>query len=253
MGSKYTVPVLKKTFKVIEEIAKHPDGLSFIDIVNELNEPKSTVFRILHTLEEYNWIEKRGDAYILGFMFIHYGLTTLSRKSLRSVARPYLQKLTQTLQETSHITVLSGEKSMMLDVTESPHHIKLPSQVGTLLPLYCTSHGKVFLAFSFKAELHEVLKEQDMVQRTPNTITSLSEMHKEIERIRRRGYSVDDLEYYEDVRCVAAPVWGPDGICIAAVGITATAVSFPREKIEQYAELVIETANSVSREMGNSM
>jgi len=250
-SSKYNVPVLTKTFRVIEEIAKHPDGIAFMDIVKNLQEPKSTIFRILHTLESRNWIEKKHDVYILGFMFIHYGLTTLSRKSLRSVARPHLEALTQKVEETTHITVLSGEKSMMLDVIESPHHIKLPSQVGTLLPLHCTSHGKIFLAFTIKADLDEVLHEDEMVKRTPNTITSITEMQKELDRIRERGYSVDDLEYYEDVRCVAAPVWGPDGICIAAVGITATAASFPRDRIDEYARLVMQTADAVSREMGS--
>ncbi|MCF7934268.1 MAG: IclR family transcriptional regulator [Spirochaetia bacterium] len=251
MSSKYQVPVLEKTFRVIEIISKHPDGIPFIDIVNTLQEPKSTIFRILHTLVEHNWIEKTRDQYTLGFMFIHYGLTTLSRKNLRTVARPVLERLTAQTHQTSHITVLSGTRSMMLDVCDSTSHIKLPSQIGSLLPLYCTSHGKLFLAYSIKAPLEEALKDEEMVARTPNTITSIPELERELDRIRSRGYAIDELEYYSDIRCLAAPVWGPDGICIAAVGITATASSFTRDMIGDYAEIILASAQQISREMGH--
>lgn len=249
-SNKYQVPVLEKTFRVIDVISKHSEGVTFIDIVNTLQEPKSTIFRVLHTLVEHNWIEKHRDRYTLGFMFIHYGLTTLSRKSLRTVSRPVLEELTRELHQTSHITVLSGNKSMMLDVCDSPSHIKLPSQVGSLLPLYCTSHGKIFLAYSIQAPLEEVLKDEEMKARTPNTITTIPELESELDRIRSRGYSIDELEYYSDIRCLAAPVWGPDGICIASLGITATASTFSRDMITNYAEIVVSAAQRISREMG---
>ena len=249
-ANNYTVPMLGKAFKIIEKISQNPEGISFIGIVNSINEAKTTVFRILYTLEKNNWVEKRGENYYLGFMFIHYGLITLSKRNLRNIARPFMQKLTENITETSHIAVLSGKQSMLLDVCDSPHHIKPSSNIGALLPLHCTSHGKVFLSYAIKETAADFLKDENLEKKTKHTITNLTELQNEIGRIRSRGYAIDDLEFFEDVRCLAAPIWGADGACIGALGITATAVSFPRAKIKEYSQAVISVAKEISREMG---
>ncbi len=250
MEGKYNIPVLGKTFDIIKKIADHPDGISFINLVRSLEQPKTTVFRILHTLEKQNWIEKKGELYFLGFMFIHYGLLTLSRRDLRNIARPYMQKISDTLQVTSHVTVLSGKQSMILEVIDTPHHIKPSSVAGALLPLYCTSHGKVLLAFSVSEPLDEFLEGIELEKRTDNTITSVSALKQELEEIRSRGYGMDNLEYFSDIRCLAVPLFGHNNECIGALGITATAVSFPETLIKDYAGMVMESAKAISRQMG---
>lgn len=242
--------MLGKTFDIIEKISLNPGGISFIDLVRSLGHSKATVFRILHNLESRNWIQKKGDLYFLGFMFIHYGLMTLSRRDLRNIARPFMQELSDTIKETSHIAILSGKNSMILDVCDTPHHIKPSSLVGALLPLHCTSHGKVLLAFAVKEPLDQFMEGIELVKKTKYTITSMDRLKKEIGTVRKQGYALDNLEYFDDIRCLAVPLWGPDHECIGALGITATTVSFPETKIADYVKIVMKTAESVSREMG---
>ena len=250
MDDKYNIPILGKTFAIIEKVAGNPDGISFINLVKSLNQPKTTIFRILYTLEKQNWIEKKGDLYFLGYMFIHYGLLTLSRRDLRNIARPYMQELSDTLQVTSHVAVMSGKHSMILEVFDTPHHIKPSSVAGALLPLHCTSHGKILLAFAVKEPLETFLEDVEMEKKTENTITTISALEKEVDNVRQCGYAMDNLEYFPDIRCLAAPLWGPENECLGALGITATAVSFPENEIDRYAEIVMKTATAVSREMG---
>ncbi|MBC8452765.1 MAG: IclR family transcriptional regulator [Spirochaetes bacterium] len=250
MSNNYQVPVLEKTFRIIEKISLHKEGISFMEIVNSLEESKTTVFRILSTLEKQNWIEKKSGFYHLGYMFIHYGLQTLTKRNLRTVAHPVMQELTNNVQQTSHIAILAGKSSMLLDVCESSRHIKPSSDIGSLLPLNCTSHGKVLLAFAIEDSLENFLKNIPLERKTEHTLTTIAELQQDIGKIRSRGYALDDLEYFEDVRCIAAPVWGMDGLCIGALGITATASTFPRDKIKAYGTIITDYAKRISLQLG---
>jgi len=250
LEDRYQIPVLGKTFAIIELISQNTEGISFSQIVSTLQEPKTTVFRILQTLEKNHWIEKKGDLYSLSYMFIHYGLTTLAKRDIRTRALPYLEKMTAAVKESSHLAVLSGKMSMILEVVESPQHIKPVSRIGSLLPMHCTSHGKILLAFGVDVPVKDFLAGEELERKTEHTITDLDALQKEIDRVRDQGYAMDDLEFFSDVRCLAAPVWGPDRRCIGALGMTATSFTFPTEKIGEYADTVRSIANSLSREMG---
>jgi DNA-binding IclR family transcriptional regulator len=252
LEDRYQVPILGKTFAIIELISQNADGIGFSRIVSTLGEPKTTVFRILQTLEKNHWVEKRGDLYSLGYMFIHYGLTTLARRDIRARALPYLEELTAAVRESSHLAVLSGKMSMILEVVESPQHIKPVSRIGTLLPMHCTSHGKILLAFGVSAPVREFLAGEVLERKTEHTITDLDALQKEIDRVRAQGYAMDDQEFFGEVRCLAAPVWGPDRKCIGALGMTATSFSFPSEKVDEYADIVRSIAGGLSREMGGN-
>lgn len=247
---KYQVPVLEKTFTIIEAISQNPEGISFSGIIDLVKEPKATVYRILQTLENNSWIEKEGNLYHLGYMHIHYGLMTLAKRNIRTRALPIMEEMTQQLNESSHLALLSGKKSMIVEVYEGPQHIKPSSTIGTLLPMHCTSHGKVFLAFAIDQPIRDFYHSEILEKKTEHTITELEKLQQEIEKIKKCGYAVDDLEFVDDVRCLATPVWGPDRKCIGALGITATAFSFSRDKTERYAEIICSFAERLSLEMG---
>jgi len=250
MESPYTIPALAKTFTIIEYISQYPEGVTFMEIVNELNVPKSSVYKILHTLEKEAWIEKTGTRYKLGYMMIHYGMLTLSRRNISKVAHPFLENLMNEVGETTHLAVLSGTKSMFLDICERREHIKLSFPIGSLFPLYRTSHGKIFLAYCIKKDLKEFIKEEPLIKKTDYTIVTLDNLYKEIETIKKNGYSLDNRECFDDIRCCAAPIFGNRGQCIAAVGITSTIDRFPTSRLKEISAKVKKTALSISKEMG---
>ena len=250
MAPSYIIPALARSFEVIDCISKSADGIAFSEIVKQTGAPKASIFRILHTLEHYSWVEKKNDRYYLDYMFIHYGMQTLSRRDLAAVSQPHLQRLMEDLGATAHLAVLSGKQTMLMAVCESTSHIKLSSPVGTLLPLHCTSHGKLFLAYCVDEPLETFLADVDLEQRTERTLTSISALEQEAVHIRRQGYSIDDLELFDDVRCCAAPVFDGAGHCIGAVGITATRTHFSSARVDSYAARVVEAAAAITRQMG---
>ncbi|WP_029917106.1 IclR family transcriptional regulator [Pelobacter seleniigenes] len=250
MAPSYIIPALARSFEVIDYISKAPQGVTFSEIVNYLQAPKASIYRILHTLESASWVARQGDKYHLDYMFIHYGMLTLSRRDLPKVAGPYLQQLTKELGETTHLAVLSGKQSMLAAVCESQHHIKLSSPVGTLLPLNCTSHGKIFLAWAVTTPLEAFLKDVELVSRTTHSLTTVDALKEEISRIRQQGYALDNLEFFDDIRCCAAPVFDGTGRCVGAIGTTATAVRFPLSAVAQISAKVKSTAAAISEAMG---
>jgi len=250
MAPSYTIPALARTFDVIECISQHHGGMAFSEIVAATGAPKSSVFRILHTLESRAWVEKRDDRYFLGYMLIHYGLTTLSDRRIADVAAPVLDTLTDETGETSHLAVPSGKKSMILEVREAKQHIKLTSTAGNLLPLHCTSHGKLFLAYIIGDDLEGFYYGEDLERRTEHTITDLGALRTEIQQIRSQGYAMDNLEYHDNIRCCAAPVFGRNGACIGAVGITGTTMTCTIDRVTSLADSVKKAASAISRQMG---
>lgn len=251
MSTNYTVPILEKTFAIIKHISEQEEGSTFSELVNSsLNIPKSTIFKILQTLETDGWIERRNARYILGNKMIHYGLRSLAKKDLRSVANPYLYRLMMRTGETSHLAVQAGQQSMLIDVCMTTHPIKFASPVGSMFPLYCTSHGKIFLAYATNQPISMQIDVTIMKRRTQRTITTIEAMESEITKIREQGYAIDDMEMIDDIRCCAAPIRDASGLCIGAVGITSTTLTFPESRIQEIAEVVKEIAEQISQEMG---
>jgi len=250
MAPTYIIPALARSFEVIECISKHPDGLTFSGIVARLQAPKSSIFRILHTLEAGSWVEKNGDRYALGYMLIHYGVTALSRRRIADVARPILTYLVEETGETSHLAVPSGKKTMILDVCEAREHLKLTSSAGNLLPLHCTSHGKLFLAYNIGDDLEGFYYGENLERRTEYTITDLARLKEELKTIRREGHALDNQEYHNNVRCCAAPIFGKNGECIGAVGVTGTTMTCTPDRIDEISKAVKNAASTISRQMG---
>ncbi len=251
MQNDYQIPVLLKTIKVVDIISEFKDGLTFSEIIAKLDIPKTTLFRILQTLEKENWLLKKNDKYTIGYMIIHYGLFGLSSRDIRRISIPYLKELQELTNETAHFAVLSGKKSLILEVIESHKHIRPSSPVGTLIDLHCSAHGKIFLAYNIAEDLNVFYKDKELVKHTPNTFTNISLLNEELKAIKKNGYSVDEMEFFEDIRCLAAPVWGKDNEVVGAVGITATTRDFEKQLIPTVAKQVISIAQKISREMGN--
>jgi DNA-binding IclR family transcriptional regulator len=250
MKKNYIVPSLKNSLTILE-ILSNNNELILQEISRKTSIPKTTVFRILYTLEQEGAIEKQGDKYKIGFRIIKLGMAALSKMELRSVAIPFLYDLSIKLGETSHLAVLSDRKSLIIEVCDSPHPVKISSRPGTSVSLHCSATGKVLLAYAIGAEnIDEYLKSMKLEKRTDNTIPSISELKKEIQKIVHQGYAVDNEEYYENVRCLAAPVKNAFGKTVAAVGITATTFRFKQEMIQSSSTEVIRVATEISKKLG---
>lgn len=249
---RYVIPNLRNACRILKLLGEHPDGLKAADIARTLGIPVTSTLRIMATLQLEGYARKNEGRFELGPVLIHLGNASIAGTEIRETAQPVLQELTARTDETSHLAVPCDDRSLIVAVQDSPHPLRAASRPGYLAELHCSSTGKIFLTYLYPNRLNEVISARPLTRRTAHTISTASDLKREIEQIRKRGYSVDDEEYNPGVRCVAAPVFGSDGAVVAAMGITAATVRFTRERIPEMAAAVSSAANELSRRLGFS-
>jgi len=249
---KYRIPNLARACQVLHLLATERQGLSVTELARRLAMPRTTAFRVLKTLCAEGMIEQQNGGYRAGAGLLRLGLEALQAVELRSLAAPILRQLAQETGETAHLAVREGSQMLILEVSDSPNPLRVASRPGALVSIHCAATGKAMLATLPADELHDLLSGLELAPRTQNTITSVTGLAWEVEAIRQRGYAVDNEEYHDGVRCLAAPVRDAHGAPVAAIGITGATVRFTKRRIPEVARAVMQAAKSLSSALGNS-
>jgi len=247
---RYVIPNLRNACLILKLLSSSTESFKAADIGRRLGIPVTTTLRIMTTLHLEGLVRKHGNQFELGPVLIQLGTASLAGTEIRTTALPVLEKLTGQISETCHLAIPCDDRSLIVAVQDSPHPLRAASRPGFLAELHCSSTGKTFLACLHQARIEEIIKRFPPVKRTAHTQTTAAEIRRETEITRKRGFSLDDEEFHLGVRCLAAPVYSSDGTCVAAIGITAATVRFPKERIPQMAADVKAAASELSRLIG---
>jgi len=247
--NKNIIPNLNRACELLRLLAKNPDGLSATTIEEKIGLARTTAFRILSTFLAQGFIKKHNCKYFCGPALFQIGLNSLSSEKLRTIAAPILHRLAMESGETAHLAIPSNFKSLIIEVSDSPNPIRVASRSGTLADLYCSSTGKLFLAYLYKENFQEAIKHLELKKRAKNTITSTEKLYKELEKVLQQKFAVDNQEYFDGVRCLAVPVYDTHNTIIAAVGITATIGRFPKNKEIEIAKLANAAAERINKNL----
>jgi len=252
MATEYVIPNLGKACRALKWIQREPEKPVTVKMVSKaVGIPYTTCFRILQTLTAEKFLRREGDNYYLGSALIPLGLGARKNMGIRKVALAFLQELSEQTGETVQLAIPTENRSMILEVVYGSHPLSATtSRPGTLVELYCSATGKVFLTWALRDKLEGLAKAEKFVRRTPKTLVTVEELARECEVIRERGYAIDEEEYFLGVRCIAAPVLDSEKRLLAAVGITASVITLPVGKLPEFSDKLLETARKISREMG---
>lgn len=250
--NKYHIPNLEKSCQVLELIAASPSGCLLKEVSAQLAIPRTTALRITQTLLHAGFLaENKEGALTLGPALVRLGVKALDNLDIRGFARPVLHTLSVDTGESSHLALLNGDQSLLVEVADSPHPIRIASRPGTLVDLHSSATGKIFLAHSI-AEPIKFCKTLNLKYYTKNTDTTIDAVLASIQQTREQGYAMDEEEYLLGVRCIAAPVMNAFGKTIAAVGITASTSTFTKGKIRAMANKLHVATAQISANMGFS-
>ena len=213
---------IEKTIRIIELLSNSPSGLGLTEMSDALKYPPSTVHHIISTLMHHGYVNQASDTkkYSLGYAFLNISHRILENMDLRKVARKYLQELHQKSNETVHLAILREGRVIYIDKIQRPGSLSLATYVGFSTHPHAAAGGKVLLSQLSRDEVYEVYGSNRFPAYTKNTITDLERLMKELAHIRESGYAIDDEEYYEGIRCVAAPIKNGRGEIVAALSIT---------------------------------
>lgn len=243
----YIIPNLRNACRVLTLLSTETEPLTVSELSKRLAVPRTSMVRIVGTLEAEGMVERRQKGFRAGAMLFRSGLLALRQSNLRVLGRRALGCLSAATGETAHLAKRVGRQMLILEVSESPNTVRAASQAGRLVDSHCSATGKVMLAYAVD-DVPDLLAGRKLKARTGNTITDLDDLQKELAQVRKQGYALDDMEYVAGVRCCAAPVYDPLGDVVAAIGITASITAFTRDRIETVAEQVKAAAGGLLAE-----
>jgi IclR family pca regulon transcriptional regulator len=217
----------------------------------------ATTYRHASTLVGLGALEQEASSrrYRLGFGVLDLGMAALSEMGLAQNARPYLEELAEHSGYTVALAVLDGPEILVIDRVSGTRRGGSAAQdephLGSHLPTYCTSLGKVLLAHLPDEQLEELVSELDLVEHGPGTITSRQALRNQLEDVRQAGLAINQEELVAASCAIAAPVRDESGDVVAAVSVVAyNGSTEPAELIDRFAGRLEASAQRISIRLG---
>ncbi len=248
----YSIQSVVRSFQILNTMARSEEEIGAQQISTSVGLHISTVFRFLQTLAQTGAVEQNPDSgkYRLGLKLLAWGMQVLRQMDLRRDAAPLLRELNEKTRETVHMTVYDRDAAIYIEKIESPTPLRGFSEIGKGAPLHCTGVGKVLMAALSEKELAELLKRYPLKHFTPNTITQVGGLKKELERIRVQGFALDNEEHEPGIRCVAAPVRNHTGKVVASISLAGRTTSITPARTPELIQTIKETAQKISARLG---
>jgi IclR family transcriptional regulator, KDG regulon repressor len=242
---------VKNALRILKSFTMDEPEKKISDLSASLGLNKSTVSRTMATLASEGFVYKDPETkkYRLGLSILSLSGIVNANMDVYRESQPILNKLVERLGETAHISVLDHLDVIYLLKVECNHPVRFLTHVGKRNPLYCTSSGKVLLAYSNEQLVHQVI-EKGLQKFTKNTITSPEKLYAELKQIRENGYSFSIEEFTEGVTSIAAPIFDYSGKVIAALTVVGPIQRIQSSKIPEFAKKVIGAAMEISSRMG---
>jgi IclR family pca regulon transcriptional regulator len=227
------------------------------EVAIELGLTRSTAHRYIATLAHLGYLHQDPVTrkYMLGPRVLDLGFTAINSMELRDVAAPHLRRLCDETGHTVNMAILDDVDIVYVErfraFRRHQNEIDLDLHVGSRLPAYCTSMGKVLLAYLPEADRNELLRRITFVRRGPNTLTSRAALLAELQQVRATGIAVNNEELAYGLRSVAVPVIAARGEAVAAVNLAAhrTMASLD-DLVARIGPLMQQTAAEISAQLG---
>ncbi|WP_436789978.1 IclR family transcriptional regulator [Yinghuangia sp. YIM S10712] len=241
-----------RVLAVLKELARHPDGIGLDELTRLMGSPKPTVHRALGALRRAGLADQDARSrYVLGDEFLRMAFTHHEARPEHLRIRPVLETLAERFGETAHYAVLDGREVVYRAKVDPPTGaVRLTSTIGGRNPAHATGVGKLLLAARLPTldAVKAWIGEATLLRRTPRTLCTAEELHREFQGVRDLGYAVDNQENEAGVNCVAVPVYTTSPSTPAgAVSVSAVAYRTPLDVLVAAAEEIVDLLGPLGR------
>jgi DNA-binding IclR family transcriptional regulator len=246
---RYFSRAVSKALEVLEILKRSPQPQALHQLTATVALTKSSLFRILHTLEATGYIEKTADGRYLISIDRRPLIPTSMLTRLLRIATPHLKELTRQFRESTAIGVLFDNHIEAMAVVESPQMIRMGNTPGRILQPHASAIGKSIAAFQTEERRERLLRSYGILRMTPQTITDENLLREEFRRVREQGYALDSSETTVDGQCFGCPILMGDGDVLAAISM-----SMPKSRVgsaenqQKLIDSVVRTARAISKE-----
>lgn len=250
--SKPSASVLLNGLRVLEAFTITEPVLGVTEIARRVDLHKSSVSRILATLERAGYVERDASTgrFRLGLGLIALTGPLLANLDVRRIAQPELEELTRRSGETTALMVWNGHEAVVVEQVQSPKEVKHSASVGTRYDTYQSSSVQVFLSEMPRAEVQRLFERRLIVG--PDDAQSSAAYLDELDEVRGRGYAVNDGRTSIEEVGIAAPVHDHRGVLVAAILLSAPRFRVPPTMLEQLGRSVADVAGQVSARLGGA-
>lgn len=219
-------------FEILNEIGDR-DGAGVSELADAVGLSKSTAHDHLTSLRRNRCVVKQDGEYCIGLRFLNFGAVARNRYDLYNFAKPEVDRLAEETEETAQVLIEEHGRGIYVYQARGKRAVKTDSHIGTEVYLHCTAIGKSVLAYLPEDRIDEIIDRHGMPAMTANTVTDREELFDELERIRSRGYALDDCERIAGLRCVAAPIKTDDGEIKGALSVNGPEKYVDHERFTQ--------------------
>ncbi len=250
--TRYLVPALERGLRILQMFDRQRGEIGAPDIARELSLPRSTVFRLLQTLEHLHCVE-RTDAgtYRLGSGVLRLGFEYLASLEVTDVARPVVERLRDETTCSAQLVIRDGQDVVIVLKAAGAGAFSSHVSVGTRLPAHATILGRTLLAGVADAELAKLYPGPRLPDAaSPRAPRTLNDLRKVLREDHARGYTVSESFFEQGISAVAAPVRDYGGNVVAAVSVTVQKANLdPKEFRERLVQQVLGAAADISQRL----
>lgn len=246
------VQSVERALDILELLSRSEGELGVSELGAATGLALGTVHRLLGTLISRGYARQNPTTRKYGLGLRALGMADAAREHIGPLAQPFLQELMQVSQETANLAILEQNSTMYIHQIPATRMVRMFTKPGNRAPVHATGTGKVLLAYQPAEVVQAIIRQNGLPSITPNTITDLPSLLQELDLIRERGYAVDFEEQEEGVRCLAAPIFSPNGEILAAISLSGPATRLHEAHLEELIPHIKRIAAAFSRTLNPS-
>lgn len=242
------VQSLARGLNILKTLANADHALTLSEVCDEVFLASSTAHRLLSSLEQQGFVvqdEQRGR-WSIGVEAFSVGNGYLKTRDVVAIARPFMRQLMETTGETCNLGIVEQSTSVLIAQIECKELMRMVAKLGGRTPLHVSGVGKAIVSHWPQQAIEDLLNSYQFTQLTKHTLTSKLAFIEHLTACKTQGYSLDNEEQSEGLRCIAAPIFNEHGEAIAAVSISGPRLRVTDKRIESLAQTVCDTAQQIT-------
>lgn len=241
-----------RAIEILDTVSENKEGISLKEIAGKLNLGSSTVFYLINTLVEKDFIKHlKNNKYKLGSKNLQLGNCFLENLSIHKIAMPLIENLMEKINENIHLFIIEDNNFIEIAKIQCSHSVR-PTKVSNFrFNSHATAIGKSMLASFNKEELEDfITKYCNLPKLTDNTITNIEQLNEEINRVRKNGYALDIEESEIGLNCIAVPIHNHNKKIIGSLGVSIPTQRFSESIKDKLILELKKTSEAISNELG---
>ncbi|SEN22685.1 IclR family transcriptional regulator [Lihuaxuella thermophila] len=239
-----------KSIELLKLFLTH-DRLTLQEMAQLSNMPKTSVHRMIGSLEEIGFLTKDDEGkYSLGLLFLQFGQLVAERLQIRQLALPVMTRLRDEMGEAVNLIVRDGNEAIYIEKVDTHQPVRVYTAIGRRAPMYAGACPRILLAFLPEVEREQYLKNIELKPIGSGTITDPDRLRAVLSESRKTGYSISHSELHDDTSAVAAPIFNHRGQLEAGLSVVGPGTRFQADRLPLLIEKVQDAAREISRQLG---